>query len=78
MKLNKEELESVQKFNHERANLKLQMVNAEIEKFRVMGMLSTLERGFSIEQEKIAKKYGDDAIINPQTGEIQNTKTQNG
>jgi hypothetical protein len=54
------------------------MVNAEIEKFRVMGMLSTLERGFSVEQEKIAKKYGDDAIINPQTGEIQNAKTQNG
>jgi hypothetical protein len=40
----------------------------------MMTDINLLRAKFSQEEEKLIKKYGEDSVINLQTGEVQNKK----
>lgn len=74
MKLTKEELSSLQELNSDYAKKKIQLGELEIQKYSMMTDISLLRAKFSQEEEKLIKKYGEDSVINLQTGEVQNKK----
>ncbi len=74
-KLTKEELESINDLNKEFTKMKIQLGELEIQKSGLMQGVNVLRAKFSQEEQKLIKKYGEDSVINLQTGDVsKNTK----
>lgn len=70
MKLTAQELQTLQDMNAEFARKKMLIGELELQKKNVLSEISTLQHQFSLEEKKLIEKYGEDAIINLQTGEV--------
>jgi hypothetical protein len=72
MNLQKEELEAIQQMNAEFNRLRLNISDLEMQKHSVLMMLDSLREKFSNHERLLIDRYGADAVINMQTGEITN------
>mgnify|MGYP000672012142 CR=1 FL=1 len=71
-KLTKEELELLQGLVTEYNNAKIRIADTEIAKQSLLKEIEAMKASYNKEEKKILEKYGDDAVINIQTGEIKN------
>ena len=69
-KLEKEELEILQKLNQDFQTIKIQLGDLSIQKNNVLKNLDVIQNMFKNEEKKLVEKYGKNAIINLESGEI--------
>lgn len=74
MKLTKTELESINDLNKEFTTMKVQLGELEIQKAGLVQNVNMVRAKFAQEEQKLIKKYGEDAVINLQTGEVSKSK----
>jgi hypothetical protein len=75
-KLTKEELESLQTLVNNYNNVKIKIADTEIAKDVLMKEIESLKTSYVVEEKKLSEKYGNDAVINIQTGEISKEKKE--
>ena len=73
--LTKEELDNIQSMLNEFNRKKISLGDTVIQQNTLMKEIEVLKEQYSKEEEKLIEKYGEDSVINVQTGEI---KKQNG
>lgn len=73
-KLTEEELKKIQEMNAEFNKAKLGLGDLELQKQGLLKHIETLREGFATNELELISKYGADAVINIQTGEV--TKKQ--
>jgi len=73
-KLNKEELEILQKLNKDFQLIKNQLGDIEISKNNVLKNLNIIQAMFKEEEKKLIEKYGDNVVMNLETGEVKPTE----
>ena len=74
-KLTKKELERIQELVNSLNKLKISLGDTVIQQNALMSDISEMKAEYALEEQKLIKKYGEDAVINIQTGEI---KKENG
>jgi hypothetical protein len=72
--LTAEELKQIQEMNTEFNNAKLSIGDLELQKSNVIKHIEKLRESFAKNEMELIAKYGTDAVINIQTGEV--TKKQ--
>ena len=72
MNLTKEELEAIKQMNAEYNRLRLNISDLEMQKHSVLMTLDSLREKFSNHERLLIERYGADAVINMQTGDITN------
>jgi hypothetical protein len=75
-KLTNEELGLIQQMNSDYSKMKLAIADAEIQKESLLRSMEQLRSDFANHEKLLIDKYGSDAVINMQTGEV--TKKENG
>jgi hypothetical protein len=75
-KLEEKELKHLQDLNSQYAKSKMALGDIKLQEMEVLEKVKQIKHLFIIEEKKLIKKYGSDAVINLQTGEI--TKDENG
>jgi hypothetical protein len=74
-KLEKEELKSIQELNSQFQQLKLALGEVALREADIVEEVKNVKSLFMVEEKKLIEKYGANAIINLQTGEItENTE----
>lgn len=73
--LTNEELERIQELVNSFNKLKISLGDTVIQQNNLLSEVSEMKIEYAKEEEKLVKKYGKDAVINIQTGEI---KKENG
>jgi len=73
--LTNEELERIQELVTSFNKLKISLGDTVIQQNKLLSEVSDMKIEYAKEEEKLVKKYGEDAVINIQTGEI---KKENG
>lgn len=71
-KLTKEELELLQGLVTEYNNVKIRIADTFIAQDALLKEIEAMKSSYIKEEKKLLKKYGDDAVINVQTGEVKN------
>lgn len=74
VKLTEEELKSIQEMNAEFNKAKLGLGDLELQKQGLLKHIDVIRDGFTKNELELIQKYGADAVINIQTGEV--TKKQ--
>lgn len=74
MFLTKEELAKIQEMNTEFTKLKMAIGDIELQKSSLFKSVDILKAEFASHERELIGKYGQDSIINVQTGEV--TKKQ--
>ncbi len=69
--LTKTELEKLQSLNSEFAKLKSQIGDLELQKHLVIEQVQNVRLEFSKLEKELVVKYGENTIINLQTGELK-------
>ena len=69
-KLSKKELEKLQGLQREFADAKLTLGELEIQKMQVFQKVDLLKKEFAEQEKQLVEKYGEKAVINIKTGEI--------
>ena len=69
--LEKTELVELQTLNSDFVNLKTQLGDLELQKYLIIDQVQEVRKNFSDLEAKLVKKYGENTIINLQTGEIK-------
>lgn len=75
-KLEKEELEILQKLNKDFQTIKVQLGDLAIQKNNVLKNLDVIQNMFKNEEKKLVEKYGEKAVINIETGEIKEAEEE--
>ena len=75
-KLTNEELGLIQQMNSDYSKMKIAIADAEIQKESLLRSMEQLRSDFANHEKLLIDKYGSDAVINMQTGEV--TKKENG
>jgi hypothetical protein len=70
MKLTQEELESIRKMNAEFSGAKLALGDIEIKKHSILKQIDEMKLPFELLELDLIQKYGKDAIIDINTGEV--------
>jgi len=70
-KVEEKELEKLQQLNSDFVNAKTQLGDLEIQKSFIIGKVEVIRSEFAKLEEKLLKKYGENSVINLQTGEIK-------
>jgi hypothetical protein len=70
-KLTKDELTSVQSMLNAFNQLKMQLGDAELQKKSIIDKIDELKKDYAKVEKNLAEKYGSDAQIDVQTGEIK-------
>lgn len=73
--LTNEELSNIQEMNKKFTNLKISLGEMEMNKQSILKEIDTLRSAFANQENELIEKYGINAIINMQTGEV--TQKQN-
>lgn len=73
-KLSKEELGQLQQLNTEFTKLKISLGDLEIQKSGIISEIAAIKMKFAQHEMKLIEKYGEDSVINIQTGEVQKNK----
>ena len=68
--LTTEELERIQGLVTSFNKLKISLGDTVIQQNKLLSEVSDMKIEYAKEEEKLVKKYGEDAVINIQTGEI--------
>jgi len=68
--LQKEELEKIQEMNSEFTKLKIALGETELQKQTVLNAINDLKTSFAVQERMLIDKYGAEAVINIQTGEV--------
>ena len=76
LKLEKEELEILQKLNQDFQTIKVQLGDLAIQKNNVLKNLDVIQNMFKNEEKKLVEKYGEKAVINIETGEIKEAEEE--
>jgi hypothetical protein len=71
MKLEKQELETLQELNNEFTRQKLTLGELEVQRALVIDEVKRIKATFLVEEKKLIDKYGEDSVINLNTGEVQ-------
>jgi hypothetical protein len=69
-KLTEEELTKVQEMTNEFNKLKLAIGDIELNKQSLFKLIDTLKEDFASHEKTLIEKYGADAVINIQTGQV--------
>jgi hypothetical protein len=72
--LTNEELKKIQDLNAEFNKAKISLGDLELQKQSILKNIDEIRQGFAKNELELIEKYGADAIINIQTGEV--TKKQ--
>ncbi len=72
--LTQEELAKIQEMNNEFTKAKLALGDLEMQKQNILKSIEALRADFAKHEIELIDKYGQDAVINVQTGEV--TKKQ--
>ncbi len=75
LQLTSEELNKIQEMNNEFTKAKMAIGDLEIQKSNILKRIESLRIEFSEQEALLINKYGQDAVINIQTGEV--SKKQN-
>jgi hypothetical protein len=73
--ITQEELSTIQNMNSDFAKAKMALGDMELQKQTLLKAIDELKKDFSKHEMTLIEKYGSDAVINMQTGEV--TKKQN-
>jgi hypothetical protein len=68
--MTQEELEKTQGMHNEFNKMKMQLADIELQKHSLMRGIDALRMDFSQHEKILMDKYGEDAVINVQTGEV--------
>ena len=68
--LTKEELEATQAMHNEFNKLKIQLADVELQKHGLLKHVDVLRLEFQKHEKGLMDKYGEDAVINLQPGEV--------
>jgi hypothetical protein len=68
--LTQEELEKTQAMHGQFNQLKLHVADAELQKQAALRNIEILRSEFAKHEQELMTKYGEDAVINMQTGEV--------
>ena len=66
----KEDLDKIQAMNNEFAKAKMALGELELNKQGVLGQINAMRQDFSEYERILISKYGQDSVINLQTGEV--------
>lgn len=69
--LEKKELEKLQTLNSDFVKMKTQLGDFELQKQMVFEQVQSIKSQFAALEKKLIKKYGDNTVINLQTGELK-------
>lgn len=69
--LKKTELEKLQTLNSDFVNLKTQLGDLELQKHLVVEQIQSVRTEFGTLEKELITKYGENTVINLQTGEIK-------
>tara|TARA_R110002012_G_scaffold92757_3_gene225135 strand:- start:1703 stop:1969 length:267 start_codon:yes stop_codon:yes gene_type:complete len=69
-KITEAELLEVQSMNNAFNQLKLKIADSEMTKDHLMGEVKKLKESYKAVEEKLTEKYGENSVIDIQTGEI--------
>lgn len=70
MQLEQQELEVLRNLNSEFNAAKVALGDVEIKKYQMLRQLDALKDEFAKHEKGLVEKYGADAVINLQTGEV--------
>jgi hypothetical protein len=70
MKATQEELQKIQEMNAKFNQTKIALGDCELQKHSILRHIEELRSEFSQHEKSLIEKYGADAVINIQTGEI--------
>lgn len=70
-KLSKEELDNIQKLMSDFNQLKIQLGDTMITQHNLLSKVDELKIKYTEEENLLIEKYGQDAVINVQTGDVQ-------
>jgi hypothetical protein len=73
-KLSKEELSKLQELNNAFTQAKISLGDAEIQKVGILTSIQEIKKEFSALENELIKNYGDQSVINLQTGEVTDKK----
>lgn len=65
-----EELAKIQELNSEFSKAKMAIGDVELQKHNIIRLIEELKLQFTAHEKLLVDKYGADAIINVQTGEV--------
>jgi hypothetical protein len=65
-----EELDKIQAMNAEFAKAKMALGELELNKQGILGQINAMRQEFSEYERMLISKYGQDSVINLQTGEV--------
>ena len=68
--VSKEELERIQTMNSDFAKAKMALGELELNKQGILGQINAMRQEFSEYERILISKYGQDSVINLQTGEV--------
>lgn len=68
--IEQQELTTIQDMNTEFSKAKMALGDLELQKQNIIVHIETLKREFSAFEKGLITKYGEDAVINLQTGEV--------
>jgi len=71
MKLTKEELTEIRSLNTEFSKKKMMLGDIDIQKAAIISEIGAMKMQFAQNEHKLIEKYGKDAVINIQTGEVK-------
>jgi hypothetical protein len=66
----KEDLDKIQAMNNEFAKAKMALGELELNKQGILGQINAMRQEFSEYERILISKYGQDSVINLQTGEV--------
>ena len=73
-KLSKEELSKLQELNNAFTQAKISLGDAEIQRVGILTSIQEIKKEFSALENELIKNYGDQSVINLQTGEVTDKK----
>jgi hypothetical protein len=74
IKVTEEELKKIQELNADFTKSKNALGDLELQKQNIFQHIDMLRKEFALNEKSLIEKYGEDAVINIQTGEV--TKKQ--
>lgn len=75
-KITNEEMETLQSLISEFNKGKVNLGDLELQKSIIISNIGILKQKFAEEEENLIKKYGENSVINLETGEITEKKTE--
>jgi hypothetical protein len=68
--VSQEELTTIQELNAEFNKAKMAIGDVELQKLNIVRHIEELKAKFTAHEQQLVEKYGADAVINIQTGEV--------